>query len=181
MKTSDTVLPHGMMDGVRATRVAVMIRAEAVIVAEAVTVVEETDMKPTLILLRGVQGSGKTTFARLIASLCSPPAPCFAADDYFYDATGEYKFDVTKLGIAHKQCLTSTIAAMDVATPVVVVHNTFSRASELTPYMKAAEERGYQTIVSVVENRHGNKDVHSVPQEVRDEFAVRIKNSLKLV
>lgn len=135
----------------------------------------------TLLLLRGVQGSGKTTLAKLISSLCDPAAPCFAADDYFYNDDGAYVFVPEKLGKAHAQCLSSTTQAMRDGHNVVVVHNTFSRAGELTPYQTAAEELGYRVIVVVVENRHDNVDVHSVPQEVREEFARRIKSSLKLL
>lgn len=140
----------------------------------------------TLLLLRGVQGCGKTTLAETLVELGKPDAVCYCADDYFYrqsDLTGrvEYLFDPDKLHYAHKQCFASTKAAMADGKGLVMVHNTFSRASELTPYIKLAQEFQYRPVSIVVENRHGSKDVHNVPQEVREEFASRIKSSLKLV
>lgn len=143
-------------------------------------------MSKDLILLRGVQGSGKTSLAKLIEGLALGASPtaealAFAADDYFYQEDGSYKFDPDQLHRAHKLCLNKTIAAMAAGESVVIVHNTFSRASELTPYMKAAEEHGYRTFSIIVENRHGGVDVHSVPQEVREDFAKRIKASTKLI
>lgn len=51
-------------------------------------------------------------------------------------------------------------------------------------YALARTERksgdGYRVVSLVVENRHGNRDVHNVPDEVKGKQEQRIKNSLKL-
>ena len=140
------------------------------------------EQQKTLVLLRGVQGSGKTSLARTITSFVDTKNKImFAADDFFYQADGSYVFDIDKLHTAHKVCFEATVQTLDLGEPLVVVHNTFSRVAELTPYIKAAEERGYKTSVVVVENRHGSTDVHKVPQEMREEFAQRIKSNIKLI
>ena len=58
-------------------------------------------LNPTLFIVRGVPGSGKSTFAKHIwneYAICE-------ADKYFVDReTGEYKFDATKLKEAHEWC-----------------------------------------------------------------------------
>ena len=53
-----------------------------------------------LTLVRGLPGSGKSTFANTITnefSVCE-------ADKFFYDKEGNYNFDATKLSQAHKWC-----------------------------------------------------------------------------
>ncbi len=57
-------------------------------------------MEKTLTLLRGLPGSGKSTFANLITnefSICE-------ADKFFTDKEGNYNFDATKLSQAHSWC-----------------------------------------------------------------------------
>lgn len=139
---------------------------------------------PLLLLLRGVQGAGKTTLANTLIYLkgeSESDAQAFAADDYFYQADGSYLFNPDKLNRAHKECFMKVETAMQDRTSLVVVHNTFSRAAELTPYYKLGETYGYRVATVVVENRHGNIDSHGVPLEVREEFSRRIKSNIKLI
>lgn len=119
-----------------------------------------------------------TTFARTLCD--SIPNTCmFAADDYF-EKDGTYRFDPSKLGVAHAECLSNTEQALR-AGRSVIVHNTFSSTRELRPYLTLAESLGVRATVLVVENHHGNKDVHSVPQDVRENVAKRLHNSIKLI
>ncbi len=131
---------------------------------------------PTMILLRGLPGAGKTTVADFITRYMDLKVgvSVFAADDYFTnDVTGEYKFDVTKLGEAHSQCLYNTESALHDLTRikgvdypgVVIVHNTFTTEKELKPYLDLADSYGVNVFSLIVENRHRNKSVHGVPVE----------------
>ena len=54
-----------------------------------------------LLLIRGVQGSGKSSLAELVAKLGHTRA-IYAADDYFTACDGTYTFDMSKLHEAHK-------------------------------------------------------------------------------
>ena len=57
-------------------------------------------MNKILILVRGIPGSGKSTFANLIwnsYAICE-------ADKFFYDKDGNYNFDPSKLKQAHEWC-----------------------------------------------------------------------------
>lgn len=131
--------------------------------------------------MRGVQGCGKTTLAHAICD-GHVDAVVYAADDYFDQPDGTYLFDADKLYAAHKTCQRNTETAMEVAhTQLIIVTNTFATERELKPYVALAEKHGYRLTSVVVENRHGNKDVHNVPQEVREAIAGKIKNSIKLV
>ena len=55
-----------------------------------------------LVLVRGIPGAGKTTFAEKLAWPLG--APVYSADDYFMK-DGKYIFNVAGLGAAHAQCL----------------------------------------------------------------------------
>lgn len=113
-------------------------------------------MNRDLILIRGVSGSGKSTFAEFLY------APIFSADDYFM-RNGKYEFDANKLGAAHLDCQTKTANALKKGTPRVVVANTFTTVRELKPYIELGKKYGYRVFTIVVENRHGGINVHNVP------------------
>jgi hypothetical protein len=64
--------------------------------------------------------------------------------------------------------------------PTVVVSNTLTSEKELKPYIELAEKYGYQIVSLIVENRHGNKSIHDVPDETLERMEVRLKGSIKL-
>lgn len=133
-----------------------------------------------LYLIRGVSGSGKTSLAKTLG--CLPGASTHAADDFFYDKQGNYNFDVEKLNQAHRWCQFEVEYQMQARTPVniVIVHNTFTRERELKPYLELAEEYNFPVTVLVVENRHGNKSVHEVPEAVLVRQTANLMRSIKL-
>ena len=129
----------------------------------------------TLIILRGLPGSGKSTFANYMFS-----NNIFEADKYFYDEDGTYNFDVTKLHAAHKWCQLRVEHAMEDNLESngqyfseIVVSNTSTTEKELEPYLKLAEKYDYKVVSLIVENRHGNKSVHNVPDETMEKMRNR--------
>jgi predicted kinase len=119
-----------------------------------------------LILLRGLPGSGKSTFAK---TMWSELVVC-EADDYFIDEeTGEYKFNQRDLPKAHNWCRfrVETFMKDNIVNeqfyPNIVVSNTFTQEWEMKEYFELAEKYGYRVYTLIVENRHGNKSVHNVP------------------
>jgi hypothetical protein len=60
----------------------------------------------------------------------------------------------------------------------IVVSNTSTTEKELQPYLDLANEYGYKVVSLIVENRHGNSNVHSVPQEtlqkMKDRFQIKL-------
>lgn len=128
----------------------------------------------SLILLRGLPGSGKTTLATLLSE--NGKYPVFSVDAYFTnEKTGAYNFEFDKNHLAYKQCEEHTRAAMQEGTKKIFVDNTFTLEWEMEPYFKLVSEFNYQIHVITVENRHGNKNVHNIEQEQIGKMAAKYK------
>jgi len=112
-----------------------------------------------LFLIRGICGAGKSTFAKTIGGIV------LEADQYFIDPkTQEYKFDVSKLKDAHADCQRRCAEWMKIGHQIVV-SNTFTQEWEMKPYFDMAKEHDYQVFSIIVENRHGGKNIHGVPDD----------------
>ena len=127
----------------------------------------------TLTLVRGLPGSGKSTFANFISR-----SNVFEADQYFIGKDGIYRFDGSKIKNAHKWCLDKVELEMTKNSPNIIVSNTFTQKWEMENYYKLAEKYGYRVFSIIVENRHGGENVHGVPQEQLDKMAKRFEVSL---
>ena len=134
-------------------------------------------MEKMLYLVRGIPGSGKSTFAKTISPII------VEADQYFIDGEGNYKFDGSKIKLAHEYCRAQTEAWMQtkgdqVNVDKIAVSNTFTQFWEMEPYFELAKKYGYKTFSIIVENRHGNKSIHNVPEDkvkmMKDRFEIKI-------
>lgn len=133
----------------------------------------------SVIILRAVSGSGKTTFANYLESISKESTCICAADDYF-SQSGEYKFDATLLPSAHIFCREKFKKALSDGIQTIIVANTNTKESEFTHYIDVAKQYNYQVFSVVIENRHGNTNIHNVPQKSLDRQKENIYNSLKL-
>lgn len=115
-----------------------------------------------LTLVRGVPGSGKSTYARGIQE-AEPGTLHFEADQYFVGSDGVYRYDAGRIGAAHRWCQAETQRALDEGRSVVV-SNTFTRRGELQPYLEMADELGVE--VTIVHVDGGYQNIHGVPDEV---------------
>lgn len=125
-------------------------------------------MDKSLFLIRGLPGSGKSSFAKLI---CNQHVEA----DKFFMQDGEYKFDASKLKQAHEWCRNETERWMENGYDVVV-SNTFTQEWEMKPYYELAEKYGYQVYSLVVENRHNGVNEHNVPEEA----LMKMKNRFEI-
>jgi predicted kinase len=133
-----------------------------------------------LILLRGLPGSGKTSFA---SAIWNDYAVC-EADKFFYDKEGNYNFDPSKLKEAHNWCKNEVETRMQDHQnnqqyyPEIAVSNTFTQEWEMEDYFKLAEKYGYKVVSLILENRHGSQNVHGVPDEklqiMKDRFEIKL-------
>ena len=114
-----------------------------------------------LILVRGVSGAGKSTIAPMFKN-----AVLVSTDDFFLDEYGDYVFDANSLVINHQKCQFAVNMMMQDNEELIVVHNTFTADWEMDAYFDLARKHGYTIHTMIVENRHGSKNVHDVPQDV---------------
>jgi len=122
-----------------------------------------------LILVRGVSGAGKSTIADMMDWL-GHRTVSFSTDDMFM-VNGDYKFDPSKLGEYHAATVQKVrdvmIARYEIKIPeTIIVHNTFTEEWEMKPYFELAEEFNWRVHTIIVENRHGSKSIHDVPDDV---------------
>ena len=132
-----------------------------------------------LILLRGLPGSGKTTLANIILQQPNNnPQEILSADDFFEDKEGEYNFDASKLKEAHNYCQFRCSERMRQQKSRIVVENTFTQEWKMDEYFKMAERYNYRVHTVIVENRHGNENIHGVPkdklQQMKDRFQIKL-------
>ena len=123
-----------------------------------------------LILIRGTPGSGKSTLA---GSLEYHMYVHIEADNYFINKeTGEYEFDPSKLGEAHKECQQKARSLLESGNSVVVA-NTFTTKKELKPYFTIAKEFGITPQVILCQGNYGS--IHDVPEETVKKMKARFE------
>ncbi len=131
--------------------------------------------KPTLYLIRGVPGSGKSTFAQSLLDKFVVQR-MYEADQYFLQ-NGEYRFDPTQLEHAHYQCKRNTWLALYVGMSVAV-SNTSCAEWEVEIYATIARETEANFVSIIVENRHEGKNIHGCPddkvEQMKRKFSIKL-------
>lgn len=143
-------------------------------------------------VLQGVSGSGKSTYAKkLVAELMRGNRPEYVAesgaiilstDDFFLDKGGEYRFDGSKLGIAHAGNMRKFIDACRNEFEVVICDNTNTSIAELAPYVAVADAFGYEVEIHFVKCDPAvaaARNTHGVPVHAVEAMARRIENSAR--
>ena len=129
-------------------------------------------MEKVLYIVRGVPGSGKSTFAKQLT------ANIFEADHYFYDNDGNYNFIPSEIKEAHKECQQFVGFAMESNIQKIAVSNTFTQEWEMEPYFELAKKHSYKVFTIVVENRHGGVNQHGVPEDKIEQMKNRFEIKL---
>lgn len=148
-----------------------------------------------LFLLRGLPAAGKTYTANNLSE--NGKYPVLSADMYFEDSEGNYNWDGSKIKDADAWCKKQLEGLMSGAFRIefpdrnrksdyfnrevqgkIFVANTFTQEWEMEDYFKLAEQYGYQVVSLIVENRHGYKNVHDVPdekvQQMKERFQIKL-------
>lgn len=109
---------------------------------------------PTLYLIRGIPGSGKSTLGKALASAVGG---CHVEADMWFSRNGAYEYDKTQIENAHHWCQEQALNALRIGADTVV-SNTFSRIWEMKPYLNM----GYPVVV--IECRGRWKNIHDCPE-----------------
>lgn len=135
---------------------------------------KEMKEERSLIILRGLPGSGKTTLAGLLSE--NGKYPIHSIDSYFEDpVTGEYKFEFEKNHLAYKACEDAARNSMENGISKIFIDNAFTLEWEIEPYFKLAKEFRYKIFVVTVENRHGSKNIHDIADDQLRKMAEKYK------
>jgi predicted kinase len=100
-------------------------------------------MKKFCKIMRGVPGTGKTTWAKLHCDLSAPTVKYISADVKRM-VGGHYLYDKDKDPAIHAECLREAVDAFQRSHPIVIIDNTNIRSYEFSPYYKLAEAYGYE-------------------------------------
>lgn len=83
----------------------------------------------------------------------------------------------TDLKYAHDWCQSKCYDSLSQGFSVVI-SNTSTTEAEVQTYAKIAEETGAMFVSLIVENRHGNKSIHAVPdgviQRQKSRFSIKL-------
>jgi predicted kinase len=108
-----------------------------------------------LYLLRGVPGSGKSTFSKTILAGSGIDTSddtivkqhVLSTDDFFIGEDGKYNFNPKKLGFNHQQNQERAEKQMRIGVTPLFIDNTNIAAWEMKPYVVLADRYGYKVIV----------------------------------
>ena len=125
-----------------------------------------------IIIIRGLSGSGKTTLAQQICGALDfedERRVAVSADDFFIDDKGNYTFDQSKLSEAHDWCKSEVDVCAREGYDVIVVHNTFTKRWEVSPYIEIAQKNGYRVqVINLYDNglndvQLAERSCHNIP------------------
>lgn len=124
---------------------------------------KEQERSPSLFIIRGLPGSGKSTFAKELINKSVNFIQHLEADMFFTADDGTYNFDAKKAHLAHQWCLMYTIACLERGQSVIV-SNTFTTWKEIWPYLDYCIDNSIK--VDIIDTNGEHKSIHGVPDEV---------------
>lgn len=136
--------------------------------------------QPTLYIVRGLPGSGKSTFVESLFS-ADLIVGYYEADMwmYDYDEVGGYVYNwhPSKLPNAHNECQESVENCLRQGFSVAV-SNVSSTEKEVQVYTDMAQKYNARVVSLIIENRHGGKNSHGVADvhldRIRQRFSFKL-------
>lgn len=128
---------------------------------------------PTLYLIRGLPGSGKSTLSQIICASYESNIGHWEADMFFVGDDGVYRFAPEALKQAHEWCQKMVRHDLEFGMSVVV-SNTFTRKWEMEPYLKMATE--FCAEVQIIECKGQWESKHDVPADKIEAMRARWEN-----
>ena len=110
-----------------------------------------------LYLVRGLPGSGKSTYCKGLH--------CFHVEaDMYFMQENQYKFNPTELKDAHSFCFNITEQAMLLNNKIdIAVSNTFTQLWELQPYIDLGKK--HNRYIEIITIKSNFSSTHNVPEE----------------
>ncbi|MFA5947169.1 MAG: ATP-binding protein [Patescibacteria group bacterium] len=130
---------------------------------------------PNLFILRGIPGSGKSTYAK-----SQPGAVICSADDFFVQPDGSYAYDKSKIQLAHDFCFKKCHDALHAGEQTVIIDNMNTTAWEISPYVMLGRNFGYRVEILnfPCDQQVGvSRNVHHVPLKDIEKTAKLIKTT----
>ena len=127
-----------------------------------------------VIIMRGLPGSGKSTWIKKTFTDPGKVVIVCSADDFHLDKDGNYNFDPALAGEAHNCCLRKFLITLEReiegptkgAIEAVIVDNTNTTLAELAPYVRLAEALGFKYTIVQTEcsiQTAVERNIHGVP------------------
>jgi len=126
-------------------------------------------------ILRGIPGSGKSHYGRMLASW-NPKDSAIVSADLYFSRSGEYVFVPAEIGDAHRSCFRSFMNEIAIKTGHIIVDNTALGVVEIAPYYLAAESFGYDVEIVNVKcdaEKALARQTHGVPAEIHAIMAIQ--------
>ena len=116
-------------------------------------------MQKLVIIVRGVAGSGKSTWVKNF------PHPCtvVSTDNYFIAKNGLYIFDRDRLHYYHQCALNLFTTLVDESISAIIVDNTNIKKRDYKKYVSYARSMGYTVVQKVCCGEYGS--IHDVAPE----------------
>lgn len=121
------------------------------------------------VISRGIPGSGKSTFNRMLKSVSEARGFNIAihSTDDFHMVDGKYVFQMEKLAGFHRRNHQNFCTSMSRGINIVVVDNTNLKAKEYKSYIESAVDAGYAVLAVRFEpdevEKHFARQAHGVP------------------
>lgn len=132
-------------------------------------------MAKNLILVRGIPGSGKSTFARATVETCqyNNKYALHLEADMYHVVDGVYTWIPENVKAAHDWCFNTARIFLE-QDYVVIVSNTFTRVNEMQRYIDHAEKYNIDYDVFRCTGEYDN--VHDVPEETIQRMKERFQD-----
>jgi predicted kinase len=124
-------------------------------------------MNNTLYLIRGLPGSGKSTFAKCLLNNLPDTARLFETDQLHTDSEGKYHFAIENAAENHKflwQCVYDHLGKGYSA----IVANTFITKGQILPYICLGIQMDAKINIITCQGDYGS--IHDVPEEIMDKM-----------